>query len=692
MNAGGCAFPAAARFLKKVRFSSEFGNVFFFPALYSPLICTTRGGRVNANRNMGWKLVATWFWLIAAMPGWAGEDSYHSWLRGQLTSEYGLTGGTWILPDNELDTLNFSFAPAGVEKVLIDVEAQPFSHALQVTTEDRPPNPWNYFVHFGSQAGISAGDSLLIVAWIQGVSGERGQGYVNHTFELGEAPYTSEYRQEHAPGQQWQQWLIPVEASAALPSSWYKVMLGYQIQSVQLAGVAIINYGTKYPVEELPQSQFQFDYEGRDPDALWRAAAADRIEQHRKAEAAFQITDELGNPLAAELVIEQQSHAFDFGVSIKIPERAAHQLQTSTEELAPYFQSVPDLTGDGRGFNLGVADDEMRWKTWEQPYWPGDNEAHVLSFLDWLQSNQMKIRGHMLVWGGFQWLPDDIEQNQDDPDYVRERIAQHISSFVGHPEIKGRVKDWVVLNEPAHLRDLETVFGGTQEYAEWFKQAAAADPAARLYINEYDILSQGGMNISIQEAYKEIIDDVITNGGPLDGIGLQSHVGYPLAPPALVYEIIEEFAQLAGGKSISITEYDAEGVDDFMAGEYMRDFLTVTFSHPSVSSFIFWGHWDPLHWLFDAPILREDYSSKPSGQTFIDMVFDQWWTSEVRSTNGRGAVNLRAFLGEYDVTVTTNKFTNVKRLRVCPGQNLFELTVDSQTGRLDPILLDTFEC
>lgn len=637
-------------------------------------------------------LAVTIFSLTASSTSIAGEDGYHTWLRDQLSTDYGLSGGAWVLPDNELDTLNFSFAPAGVEKAVVSVTEQPFAHALQVTTADRPPNPWNYFVHFGARSSVAQGDVLLIVAWIKGLSGERGQGYVNHTFELGEPPYTSVYRQEHAPGQQWQQWLIPIEAGEALPSSWYKVLLGYQVQSAQLAGVAILNYGNKYSVDQLPQSVFQFDYEGRDPDAAWRTAAAERINQHRKGEVEIRVTDELGKPLAAEVVIEQQSHAFDFGLSIKIPERAAHQLQVPVTELDPYFQSVPDLTGDGRGFNLGVADDEMRWKTWERPYWPGDNQSHVFAFLDWLQDNNMAIRGHMLVWGGFQWLPDDIEQNQDDPDYVRDRIGQHISSFAGHPQIKGRVKDWVVLNEPAHLRDLEIVFGGTQEYAEWFKQAASADPDAALFVNEYDILSQGGMNIAIQEAYKAIIEDIVANGGPLDGIGLQSHVGYPLAPPALVYDIIEEYAQLVGGKAISITEYDAEGVEDFMAAEYMRDFLTVTFSHPSVTSFVFWGHWDPLHWLFDAPILREDYSRKPSGQTYIDLVFDEWWTNETRSTGSRGSTNVSAFLGEYDITVTTDSYSGSKRMRVCPGQNQFELTVDPATGQLDPILLDTFEC
>jgi hypothetical protein len=84
----------------------------------------------------------------------------------------------------------------------------------------------------------------------------------------------------------------------------------------------------------------------------------------------------------------------------------------------------------------------------------------------------------------------------------------------------------------------------------------------------------------------------------------------------------------------------------------MRDFLTIVFSHPAVESFLMWGFWDGAHWYDDAPIFREDWSVKPSGQVFLDLVFDTWWTDETAVTDSDGMVTFRGYHGDYDVTAT----------------------------------------
>lgn len=63
---------------------------------------------------------------------------------------------------------------------------------------------------------------------------------------------------------------------------WYKVHLGFQAQEFELGGVAVLNYTNTYTLDDLPQSTFHLDYEGRDPGAPWRAEAQARIEEHRK--------------------------------------------------------------------------------------------------------------------------------------------------------------------------------------------------------------------------------------------------------------------------------------------------------------------------------------------------------------------------------------------------------------------------
>jgi len=208
---------------------------------------------------------------------------------------------------------------------------------------------------------------------------------------------------------------------------------------------------------------------------------------------------------------------------------------------------------------------------------------------------------------------------------------------------------------------------------EWFKLAHEVDPTANLYINEYSILSNGGMDLNIQERYKEIIEHIDAKGGDVDGVGMEGHVGYPLTPPTLIYEIIDEYANLGSGKKISLSEYDALDVEDAIGGDYMRDMLTMAFSHPSVESFLVCGYWDKIHWLGDSPLYRDDWSLKPSGESFIDLVFNEWWTNKEGITNTDGEINSRGFLGDYEVIVTQNGNSTSKNITLTKEADQFKI-------------------
>jgi hypothetical protein len=86
----------------------------------------------------------------------------------------------------------------------------------------------------------------------------------------------------------------------------------------------------------------------------------------------------------------------------------------------------------------------------------------------------------------------------------------------------------------------------------------------------------------------------------------------------------------------------------------MHDFLTLVFSHPSTDAFLMWGFWDGAHWHADAPIFRQDWSLKPSGEVFLDLVFNEWWTDDVATTAANGVATIRGFKGQYEITVEHN--------------------------------------
>lgn len=68
-------------------------------------------------------------------------------------------------------------------------------------------------------------------------------------------------------------------------------------------------------------------------------------------------------------------------------------------------------------------------------------------------------------------------------------------------------------------------------------------------------------------------------------------------------------------------------VSEELGAAYLRDFLTAVFSHESMNGFMFWNFWDVATWRNPGTnLFREDWSQTPAGDTFIDLVFNQWWT------------------------------------------------------------------
>jgi GH35 family endo-1,4-beta-xylanase len=99
---------------------------------------------------------------------------------------------------------------------------------------------------------------------------------------------------------------------------------------------------------------------------------------------------------------------------------------------------------------------------------------------------------------------------------------------------------------------------------------------------------------------------------------LQAHFGWGLPAIEDVYNRLNSFAKL--GKTFAITEFDVNVTDEQLQADFLRDFLTVAFSHPGISSFLMWGFWESEHWLPNAALYRKDWSIKPNGQAWLDLV------------------------------------------------------------------------
>jgi hypothetical protein len=113
------------------------------------------------------------------------EDTYHMELRNFLDEEYDINGGTWVLGDNEDASFASVWSPNEVQKTIHDVSGQAFTKAINLKTEDTPENYWEYSAHFNGSGEILKDDKILLVFWIRGIEGERGNGFVQHVFGFG---------------------------------------------------------------------------------------------------------------------------------------------------------------------------------------------------------------------------------------------------------------------------------------------------------------------------------------------------------------------------------------------------------------------------------------------------------------------------------------------------------------------------
>jgi len=177
------------------------------------------------------------------------------------------------------------------------------------------------------------------------------------------------------------------------------------------------------------------------------------------------------------------------------------------------------------------------------------------------EAQGQRVRGHTLVWGAMQ-LPAYV-QNAATADALRGYMRDHIAGLVGR--YAGRIAQWDVVNEPLPgILDPPTSDGlddnvfrrllGPGYVAEALQHARAADPAARLYLNENGIEAPGPR----QDRFYALVQELLAAGAPLDGVGFQAHVG--LIPPgqypdrAVIEASLRRFADL--GLEVELTELD----------------------------------------------------------------------------------------------------------------------------------------
>ena len=248
-------------------------------------------------------------------------------------------------------------------------------------------------------------------------------------------------------------------------------------------------------------------------------------------------------------------------------------------------------------------------------------------FVAYGEKNKMFVHGHTLIWHS--QLAPWIEKIKDSTE-MKAFMKEHITTIVS--KYKGRINSWDVvneaLNEDGTLR--KSVFSNTlgeNFLVDAFKLAAAADPKADLYYNDYNLEDPAK-----REGAINLVKKIKAAGGKVDGIGSQAH--WKLNSPTL--EEVEKsiLAYSALGVKVAFTElditvlpnpWDLKGADvnqnfegnpkmnpypqklpdsiqDKLAQRYADIFKLFLKHKDKISRVTFWGVYDGQSWLNDWPI------------------------------------------------------------------------------------------
>ncbi len=555
------------------------------------------------------------------------------------------TLNTPVIAGNPLDVYTVTGDTSRLTVTKVAVTGQTFTQAWRFTTSGTFQTPYEVQLYATNTAPVIQDDVLTVQFWARAV-GSSATARTEFTLENGQDYSKSILAGVHF-GRSWKffQATFKAHQNFAIGEAFALFRLGYNNQSFELADVRLLNYSKTRSVQSIPSRGFE--YPGIDLNAPWRAAANARINQYRKANLAVHVVDINGNPVSGATVnIAMQRHAFPFGSAV-----GTYQFLNN----ATYRHKVYKL------FNRAVLESELKWVPWEDY---SRNDA--LKTIDMLRQNGLSVRGHNLLWPikDKYILPEDLFTLT--PAQLRERIDLHLQDIV--TATKGKLVEWDVVNEPSANKYLQDILG-EDEMAVWYKRVKALDPNTRLFINDYGNLGEGNLDTE----YKRIIRRLLALGAPVEGIGLQAHFSWELTPPEELYSRLTDFGRI--GPTLAITEFDVGITDEQLQAAYLRDALTVAFSHPQVSSFLMWGFWEGQHWKPEAALYRQNWSLKPNGKIWNDLIFKEWWTNDTGLSNGTGDFSTRGFLGKYKLTASKGSQTVSQTVTLQKTGNTFVLTL-----------------
>ena len=366
-----------------------------------------------------------------------------------------------------------------------------------------------------------------------------------------------------------------------------------------------------------------------------------------------------------KVMVEQMSHEFWFGCAVSNDLGTGKMPENDLIKYKEYFL---------KNFNSAVTENAVKWGSMERQKGHVDYSAPD-GILKWTEENHIPIRGHNLFWGIPGMVQPWIKELNDND--LRQTIQNRAETITRR--YKGRFAEYDLNNEMVHGNYYEDRLGPeiTKLMAQW---AHNGDPDAKLFLNDYDILT--GVRLA---DYMAQIRRFLKQGVTVAGIGVQGHLHSETFDRDKLRSALDSLAIFK--LPIRVTEFNMPGQrskyykdrtlvltpdEEELKAKEIVDYYKICFAHPAVAGIIMWGFWEGSNWIPVSSLYKRDWSPTPAAEAYHNLIFSEWWTKESGTASKNGTFSTSAFYGKYKVTV--NGVSKVVDLQKDKGKALVDFT------------------
>ena len=419
--------------------------------------------------------------------------------------------------------------------------------------------------------------------------------------------------------------------------------------------------------------------------------AEERIEKIRKGTAQLVfIMDGMPSQDSASIDIELVNHEFSFGVSM------TQEGTFDNDDQNTYRNRVKELFNFVTlGFYWSARDEKKDLTRYKRK---------MRQKVQWAVANDIKIKGHPLLW--HESLPKWVVDFQD-PVALEKIIFKRMQDLLlDYPEIQY----WDVYNEAvAPFKNHVTPSGVTRWithkggiYPAMLELYAFANKTApnKIYtnnhyhptdpeflkLNEYFVEQNVGYQAIGMQAHMQTHDNVFEEQELWDLVSTFIPLGKDIQFTEVTVTSSKLFnnwkdhsafldeRKAAQKKGIKMNLPSLDYKEIFQSA-YIKDFYTLLFSHPSVSSITMWNLTDRNAWRGHAAgILDNDMQPKKAFFTLKKLIKDTWSTKLKTEFNANEGLVFSGFYGKYKGTVTV-------------GDKVYKLSFNHTKENTEPIML-----